>query len=70
MANEIYNFLKQNNLTQKSEQDFIKEYSNPDKAKELHGFLQQNNLTKKDSAQFYNEYFKPQTIQQPRTLSS
>ena len=65
MANEIYNFLKQNNLTQKSEQDFIKEYSNPDKAKELHGFLQQNNLTKKDSAQFYNEYFKPQTIQQP-----
>jgi hypothetical protein len=65
MANEIYNFLKQNNLTQKSEQDFIKEYSNPDKAKELHGFLQQNNLTKKDSAQFYNEYFKPQTIQKP-----
>ena len=70
MANEIYNFLKQNNLTQKSEQDFIKEYSNPDKAKELHGFLQQNNLTKKDSAQFYNEYFKPQTIQQPKQTTT
>lgn len=61
MANEIYTFLKENNLTQKSEVDFIKEYSDPKKATELHKFLTENNLTQKDSAQFYDTYFKQDT---------
>ena len=70
MPNEIYKFLKQNNLTTKSESDFISEYSNPEKAKELHGFMQQNNLTTKDSAQFYDTYFKPTQPQKPQLTSS
>lgn len=57
MPNEIYTFLKENNLTQKSEEDFIKEYSNPEKAKELHTFLVENKLTTKNESEFYDTYF-------------
>jgi hypothetical protein len=56
--NDIYNFLKENNLTQKDEKSFLEEYSNPEKAKELFGFFQSNELTKKDFNSFYDTYLK------------
>jgi len=56
--NQIYNFLKENGLTEKSETDFINEYSNPNKANELYLFFKENNLTQKNSDEFYNEYLK------------
>lgn len=57
MGNEIYNFLKQNNLTQKDEATFLKEYSTPEKVNELYGFMQQNNLTQKSAEEFAATYF-------------
>ena len=56
---EIYNFLKENGLTQKDEASFVKEYSDPKKAAELHKFFTDNGLTQKDSAAFYDNYFNP-----------
>ena len=56
--NEIYKFLKENNLTQLDEKAFINKYSAPDKAKEIHSFFVENNLTKLDSAGFYDKYLK------------
>lgn len=56
--NEIYKFLKENNLTQKNEQDFLTEYSAPEKAKELHSFMATNKLTDKSDTEFYDTYFK------------
>jgi hypothetical protein len=58
--NEIYKFLKENNLTSKDEASFTKEYSNPEKAQELHKFMLENELTDKDSATFYETYFNPE----------
>jgi hypothetical protein len=58
--NEIYAFLKQNNLTSKDEASFNKEYSDPKKAEELHNFFVENKLTTKDSASFYETYFAPE----------
>jgi predicted GNAT family acetyltransferase/peptidoglycan hydrolase-like protein with peptidoglycan-binding domain len=60
--NPIYKFLKENNLTTKDEGSFLKEYSDPNKAKELHGFLVNNNLTTKDEASFYDTYFKKKNL--------
>ena len=60
--NPLYKFLKENNLTTKDESSFMKEYSNPNKAKELHGFLVSNNLTTKDEASFYDTYFKKKNL--------
>ncbi len=60
--NPIYKFLKENNLTTKDEGSFLKEYSDPNKAKELHGFLVKNNLTTKDEASFYDTYFKKKNL--------
>lgn len=57
-TNEIYKFLKDNNLTQKDEASFLKEYSDSAKAKELYGFMQGNGLTSKDFNSFYDTYFK------------
>lgn len=57
--NEIYKFLKENDLTDKDEASFTKEYSDPKKAKELHNFMIENDLTDKDSATFYETYFDP-----------
>lgn len=56
--NEIYKFLKENNLTQLDEKSFINKYSAPDKAKEIHSFFVENDLTKLDSAGFYDKYLK------------
>lgn len=56
--NKIYSFLKENNLTGKSEQDFNAEYSNPENAKKLYSFFQENNLTAKDFDSFYQDNFK------------
>ena len=55
--NPLYKFLKDNNLTTKDESSFMKEYSDPNKAKQLHGFLKENNLTTKDEVSFYDTYF-------------
>ena len=60
--NEIYKFLRENNLTQKDENSFLKEYSNPNKAKELFGFFEQNQLTQKDFNSFYDTYLKKKTF--------
>jgi hypothetical protein len=60
--NPIYKFLKENNLTTKDENSFLKEYSDPNKAKELHGFLKSNNLTTKDEVSFYDTYFKKKNL--------
>jgi hypothetical protein len=56
--NEIYKFMKANNLTQLDEKAFIDKYSAPEKAKEVHSFMVENNLTKLDSAGFYDKYLK------------
>jgi hypothetical protein len=64
-GNEIYKFMKDNNLTSKTEDEFVTEYSDPAKAKELHGFMQENNLTTKNDTEFYDQYFgkkKAQTV--------
>lgn len=58
MPNEIYTFLKENNLTQKSEKDFLDEYSDQEKAEDLYDFMVQNDLTKKDFDAFYGQYLK------------
>ena len=55
--NAIYKFLKENNLTTKSEVEFISEYSNREKADELFKFMQDNKLTSKSSDEFYSQYF-------------
>lgn len=65
--NEIYQFLKKNNLTTKDESSFLKEYSDPKKAEELHKFFVNNELTTKDSAAFYDTYLKKKGESQPIT---
>ena len=55
---KIYRFLKQNNLTQKSEEEFNSEYNNsPEKQEQLYAFFKDNNLTQKDKNSFTQEYF-------------
>ena len=56
--NEIYKFLKDNNLTDKDEKTFLKNYSDIGKAKELYTFIQSNGLTQKDFNSFYDTYLK------------
>ena len=63
--NEIYKFLKENNLTDKDEATFLEEYSNPEKAKELYGFFQENNLTTKTDVEFYDSYLKKKVGAEP-----
>jgi hypothetical protein len=57
--NPIYKFLKENNLTQKSEQEFIAEYADKRKSDQLAKFLQDNGLTEKTSDELYYTYFIP-----------
>ena len=64
-TNEIYKFLKENNLTQKDEASFLKEYSDSAKAKELYGFMQGNGLTSKDFNSFYDTYLKKKDVPYP-----
>lgn len=56
--NDIYQFLKNNNLTTKSEEDFLAEYSDEAKAQELYNFFSDNDLTEKDYNSFYDQYLK------------
>lgn len=56
--NKIYKFLKDNDLTDKNEAEFVNEYSDPEKAKKIYSFFSENNLTEKDPETFYNDYFK------------
>lgn len=56
--NSVYKFMKANNLTSLSENDFLKKYSTPDKAKEIHSFMVANNLTTLKDNDFYNKYFQ------------
>ena len=64
-TNEIYKLLKENNLTQKDEASFLKEYSDSAKAKELYGFMQGNGLTSKDFNSFYDTYLKKKDVPYP-----
>src|SRR5690606_32148322 len=57
MANPIYNFLVENNLTKKSESEFLQEYKDPAKAQTLYNFMSENGLTEKGFDTFYSEYF-------------
>ena len=57
--NPIYQFLKSNNLTTKTEEEFIIEYSDRKKSDELFKFMQTNNLTQKTNDEFYSTYFAP-----------
>lgn len=45
MPEDVYIFIKKNNLTQKEENAFIKEYAEAKKSEELYSFLIKNNLT-------------------------
>lgn len=63
--NEIYNFLKENGLTQKTEEEFLTEYSDSAKAQELYNFFDANNLTQKDFGGFYDQYLKKKEEIQP-----
>jgi hypothetical protein len=58
MPNDIYTFFKENDLTKKSEKDFLNEYSDKNKAEDLYDFMVQNNLTQKKFDNFYDEYLK------------
>lgn len=54
----IYRFLKQNGLTQKSEAEFNTEYNNSiEKQEQLYAFFQDNELTQKSKDIFLQEYF-------------
>lgn len=53
----IYSFLKENGLTDKSEQDFNTTYADSAKAKELYSFFTENELTSKDFDTFYQDNF-------------
>ena len=55
--NAVYKFMKANNLTSLNEDDFIKKYSSPEKAKEIHSFMVTNNLTTLNDNDFYSKYF-------------
>jgi hypothetical protein len=72
--NEIYKFLKDNNLTQLDENAFLSKYSTPEKAAEIHSFFKQNNLTPLDNNAFYEKYLKKkeptQSVSQPSGSAS
>lgn len=53
----IYSFLKKNELTNKTEQEFYFTYADRAKAKELYSFFVENKLTTKDFDTFYNDNF-------------
>ena len=60
--NPIYDFLKANNLTDKDEATFLREYSDSAKAKELYSFFETNKLTDKDFNGFYDTYLKKKEV--------
>ena len=55
--NKIYTFLKQNNLTTKSQDEFLSEYADSAKVRQLHKFFTDNSLTSKDFDTFYKDNF-------------
>jgi hypothetical protein len=64
--NNIYSFLKQNNLTTKTEEEFNKEYlESPEKQAQLYSFFSQNNLTSKSQNDFIAEYFSSSVEGEP-----
>jgi len=55
---QLYDYLKSNQLTDLDADTFFQEYSgNKDNYNELYGYLVQNQLTDLSSDSFYNEYF-------------
>ena len=56
--NQIYKFMKSNNLTDLNEGEFLTKYSAPNKAKEIHSFMVSNKLTDLDESKFYDSYLK------------
>jgi GNAT superfamily N-acetyltransferase len=56
--NQIYKFMKSNNLTDLNEGEFLTKYSAPNKAKEIHSFMVSNKLTDLDESNFYDSYLK------------
>jgi hypothetical protein len=56
--NEIYKFLKENNLTQLDENAFLSKYSTPERAAEIHSFFAENKLTQLDGNAFFDKYLK------------
>jgi hypothetical protein len=58
----IYYFLHKNNLTEKSETEFLTKYSNVKSVKEIHLFYITNNLTNLNLDQFFSKYFESSNI--------
>ena len=55
---KLYDYLKSNQLTDLSFDEFSKEYAtNKDKTKKLYSYLKSNQLTDLNQKTFYNEYF-------------
>ena len=50
----IWEYLKQNNMTDLNESDFIMAYSDPEKAKQVWGYIKDNGMTDIDERSFYN----------------
>jgi hypothetical protein len=57
----IWEYLKQNNMTDLNESDFIMAYSDPEKAKQVWGYIKDNGMTDLDERSFYNSYFSSDT---------
>ena len=69
---QLYDYLKSNQLTDLDADTFFQEYSgNKDNYNELYGYLVQNQLTDLSSDSFYNEYFgEGQKKKEPSAPSS
>ena len=63
--NQIYDFLKENNLTQLDQKTFEDKYSDPEKAKEIHSFFQENKLTELDQNAFHEKFLKKKIQEEP-----
>ena len=57
----IWEYLKQNNMTDLNESDFIMAYSDPEKAKKVWSYIKDNGMTSLDERSFYNSYFSSDT---------
>lgn len=60
--NPIYNFLKDNDLTDKTSQEFSDHYSNRENVEPLFNFFVDNDLTEKGFEDFYLKYFKKKDL--------
>ena len=67
--NPLYRFFKDNNLTQKSEQEFEETLRSAEGNAKIYNFLKENNLTEKTAEQFASEYGRPKSEREKLGMS-